>query len=162
MDVQLENHAQIIDEEGYNTFLNKKMTVNIIKRLHKEGWIDDMAYSQCMECVRKKKIMGDSIRILELPPRVYGSLSRSGIQTVDQLRYMLLGNEHPMSKRDFFDIRNLGIKAVGVILEKALQNDIIRPEEIGINESGTRNHTKWEMCRLLVQQTEQKLNELKW
>lgn len=155
----MENRSQSKGGEPAHSFLDKKKTLDIIKRIHDEGWIDDIAYNQCMECVRKKRGIGDSIKCLELPPRVYCSLSRSGVQTVDQLRYMLLGNQHPVSKRDFFDIRNLGMKTAMIILEKALQNEIIGRDEIGIYEHGSKNHTKWEMCRILIAQTRQQQNE---
>lgn len=113
--------------------------------------MDDLLYAACIDYVEQKGDDEDrDILTLGLPSRAYRCLRLSDIHTVKQLRYMLLGNKHPKSHKDFFDIRNMGIITAKQVIEIAVNKEVIKKDEIGINHN-ERNEEKWDECQASFQ-----------
>ena len=140
-----------MEKTPWDTFLNKTHALDFVRRIRDEGWMDDLLYAACIDYVEQKGDDEDrDILTLGLPSRAYRCLRLSDIHTVKQLRYMLLGNKHPKSHKDFFDIRNMGIITAKQVIEIAVNKEVIKKDEIGLNHN-ERNEEKWDECQASFQ-----------
>lgn len=133
--------------EPSKAFPNKEQTLDFIEKIHDMGWIDKKTYRNCV--IRMGESCDDDEKIdkLDLSVRAYNCLLRSDVYSLNQLRYLLLGNRHPKSSRDIFEIRNLGIQTAIEIMKIAIDYGVIRADEIGSSSKIFNNCSKWEMCR---------------
>lgn len=133
--------------ELFDDFPNKGQALDFIEKIHDMGWIDKNTYKCCM--VRMGESCDDSEKIdqLGLSVRAYNCLLRANVYTLNQLRYLLLGNRHPQSNQDIFEIRNLGIQTAIEIMERAINYGVVQLEEIGSSPKIFTNSRKWEICR---------------
>lgn len=151
MNTQEFERTSSMNKTPWDTFLDKSLALDFVRRIRDEGWMDDLLYEACIDYMEQRGDDEDrDIITLGLTSRAYRCLRISDIHTVKQLRYMLLGNEHPKSHKDFFDIRNMGIKTAKQVIETAVDTAVIKKEEIGINHK-ERNEEKWEECRISFQ-----------
>ena len=140
--------VQLSEQKDFtcSNFFNRENAVQLIGCLCEEGWISDEVYGKCIKCIESSKVQEESILVLELPTTIHRTLDRADIKTVNQLRYLLLGNEHPGTHKELVEIRNLGDKGVLVLLQKAMEKNIIQRDEIGVKKIGKRNKAKWARC----------------
>lgn len=131
----------------WNTFLDKEQVRRSLGRIYYEGWLSQEMYIQGIQYIEERNIKQDrDIMSMGLPTKAYRCLKNSKVCTTRQLWYILTGNLHPQSSKDFFDIRNIGLKGGLEVMQIAIDQGVIKKEEIGIN-CGKRNNAKWTACR---------------